>query len=28
MGKLSVILCVFKKIRKGEDLVVRNCVYC
>jgi len=26
MLKLSVILCVFKKIRKGEDLVVRNCV--
>jgi len=21
-----VILCVFKKIRKGEDLVARNCV--
>jgi len=25
MVKLSVILCVFKKIRKGEDLV-GNCV--
>jgi len=26
MLKLSVILCVFKKFRKGEALLVRNCV--
>jgi len=26
MLKFSVILCVFKKFRKGEDLLVRNCV--
>jgi len=26
MSKLSVILCVFEKMRKGEDFIVRNCV--
>jgi len=26
MSKLSVILCVYEKIRKGEDFIVRNCV--
>jgi len=28
MLKLNVILCVFEKMRKGEDFIVRNCVYC
>jgi len=28
MSKLSVILCVFEKMRKGEDFRVRNCVKC
>jgi len=26
MSKLSVILCVFEKMRKGEDFIVHNCV--
>jgi len=26
MSKLRVILCVFEKMRKGEDFIVRNCV--
>jgi len=28
MSKLSVILCVFEKMRKGEEFIVCNCVYC
>jgi len=26
MFKLSVMLCVFEKMIKGEDLIVRSCV--
>jgi len=26
MSKLSVILCVFEKMRKGEEFIVCNCV--
>jgi len=26
MSKLSVILCAFEKMRKGEDFIVCNCV--